>query len=188
MKGLSLLEIIIVMGVSVMAGLLLLVIMINSLGLFYKQSSKLSEGLSSNEALSHIRQTIKQASGIAASYTASGTTYTSSATQIVFKVSTLDSSNNIIADTFDYFVYFQDQNKLRLKLFPDASSSRKSADRIFTTSLDSLLFQYLSLSNPPLEVAPTTAAKIKITITLKQKSGASYEKSTVTTEANLRND
>lgn len=188
MKGLSLVEIIIAMGISITVGLLLLIIMINSLGLFYKESSKLSEGLSANEVLSHIRRTIKESAGIVSSYTGDGVTYTSDSTQIVFKIATIDASNNIIVDTFDYFIYFQDQNKLRFKTFPNALSIRKAADRIFSNSLDSLIFQYQSLSNPSLEVVPTAAAKVKITLTLKQKIGANYETTTNTSEANLRND
>lgn len=189
MKGLTLLEVIIVMGISIVVGVLLVVITVNSLGLSYKESSKLSEGLSINETLSHIRQTIKESSGVSSSYTNSGIIYSSSATQIVFKIAAIDSSNNIISDTYDYFVYFQDLDKLRFKTFPNALSSRKSSDRIFTNSLDNLSFQYLSSSNPPLEVAPTAAVKVKITLKLKQKSGASnYETITTTSEANLRND
>lgn len=187
-KGLTLVEIIIVLGISTIAGVLLLMVMINSLGIFYKQSSKVSEGLNANEALTHIRRTIKESSGIASSYTGGGTTYTSSNTQIIFKIAAIDAANNIIADTFDYFVYFQDQNYLRFKIFPDALSSRKAADQIFSNSLDQLLFQYQSLSNPPAEVAPEAAAKIKITLTLKQKSGVDFQTATATSEASLRND
>ncbi len=186
--GFTLLELVITMGLVSVVGLLLVVIIVNSTGVFYKESSKLSQGLNSNDALSSIRGDIKQSNGVVATYTDGSTTYTSGTTQLILKLSSIDSSNNLISNTYDYFVYFLDQKKLRLKSFPDPASVRKKQDQIFSTIVDSVLFQYFNLSNPPLEVSPTTASKVKITITLKEKSGAGYETRTATSEATLRND
>lgn len=188
MKGLTLVEILIAMAIATIVGLLLVVIMVNSAGLFYKQSSKLQEGLNINDALSKIRGSIKQSSGIVASYISGGTTYTSSATQIVLKVPAIDNVGNIIADTFDYIIFYQEQSQLRYKLFPDAASSRQSQDQIFSTSVDSLTFKYLDFQNPPNEVSPTSAIKVRIILSLKQKNGQTLETNTATSEANLRND
>lgn len=188
MKGLTLIEVLITMGISVVVGVLLLVVIVNSAGLFYSQSSKLSIGLNTNDALSQVRQSIKEASAIAASFTSGVETYTSGATQLVLKVPALDASNNIIADTFDYFIFFLDQKKLRFKTFPDTQSTRRAQDQIFSTSVDSLTFKYYDLVSPANEVVPTAAQRVLISLTLKQKSGAGFESSTATSEANLRND
>ena len=110
MKGLTLLELVITMGLVSVVGLLLVVIIVNSTGVFYKESSKLSQGLNINYALSSIRSDIKQSAGVAASYVDGSTTYTSGTTQLVLKRSSVDSSNNLISNTYDYFVYFLDQN------------------------------------------------------------------------------
>ncbi len=188
-KGLTLLEVLIAMGIATVVGALLLVIIFNSAGLFYKQASKVGQGLGSNDALTHIRSTIKQSSSISTSFTDGSTTYTSSSTQLVLKVSSIDSSNNLIANTFDYFVYFLDQDKLRFKSFLDPQSSgRKAANQILSSNVQSVLFQYFNSQNPAQEVAPPQASKIKITLTLRQISGGNYETSIATSEANLRND
>lgn len=179
-KGLTLIEVLIVMGISILVGGLLMVIMINSAALSTKQSAILTEGLNINDSLSKIRATIKDANAVVASYTGGSTTYTSGSTQLVLKIPSIDSSNNIITDTFDHFVFFQDQNKLRLQTFPNQQSVRKAQDQIFSTSLNSLLFQYFNLATPPVEVIPTAAAKIRISLKFKQN--------TATSEANLRND
>lgn len=186
--GFTLFEVLISMSIAVVVGGLLLLIMVNSVGLFYNESSKVNIGLNTNDALNQVRKNIKESSGVAASYTAGSTTYSSGGTQAVLKVPSLDLSGNIITNTFDYFVFFQDALKLRFKTFPNALSSRKAQDQIFTTSLDKLVFQYLNSANPPVEVAPISATKVKITLTLKQKAGAAYQISTATSEANLRND
>lgn len=187
-KGLTLIEVLVAMGIATIAGVLLLVIIVNSAGLFTEQSSKVTEGLNINDSLSLLRGDIKQASSVAVSYTEGSTTYTSSASQLVLKVSSTDTSGNIIANTFDYFVLYLDQGFTHFKIFPDAASSRKKIDRILSTSVDSLRFQYLNSANPPVEVTPVNAVKIRVTLTLKQKIGTNFEVSTATTEANFRND
>ena len=183
-KGLTLIEVLISMGIAVVVGVLLLAIIVNSAGIFTKQSSKLSQGLNTNDALSKVRETIREANSVASSFTI----YTSGATQLLLKVPSIDSSNNIIADTFDYFIFFLDQKKLRLKTFPDTLSSRKPQDQIFSNNVDSLNFKYFDSAAPPSEVAPTSARKIRVSLTLRQKSGAEYETNTATSEASLRND
>ncbi len=187
-RGLTLVEVLVAMGLAAVVGTLLLSVMINSAGLFYKESSKLQEGLNINDTLAKVRQSIKQSSGVSATYTSSGTTYTSSSTQIVLKIPAIDALGNIISSTFDYLVFFQDSTKLRYKLFPDAQSSRKSQDQIFSTSVDSLTFKYLDSQNPPNEVVPGSATKVRIILSLKQKNGQAIELNTATSEVSLRND
>lgn len=187
-RGLSLLEVLISTGIAIVAGVLLVAIIVNSAGIYRKESFKLSEGLNINDALSMIRSTIKQSSAIQASFTGGSVTYTSSATQLILKIASIDSSGNIIDQSFDYHVFFLDNTKLRLKTFPDPVSSRKAQDQIFSTSVDNLKFQYFNLSFPPLEVTPSSATKVKISLSLKQKSGGDYETKIATSEAILRND
>lgn len=187
-KGVTLIEVLVAMSIVTVAGVLLLVIIVNSAGLFSQQSSKVETGLSINDAISAVSANIKQASNVATSYTDGATTYTSSGSQLVLKVPSLDVVGNIIANTFDYFVFFKDQNFLRFKIFPDPLSLRPGKNQILSNSLDSLYFQYLNWATPPVEVVPASATKIRITLTLKQKAGAGFEVNTATSEANLRND
>lgn len=178
-KALTLVEVLIAMGIAVVVGALLLIIIVNSAGLYYKQSSKLEGGLNSNDALFKIRQSVKEASSIDP---------LSSSEQLVLKISAIDSSGNIIDNTFDDFVFLKDQNKLRFKILPDALSSRKIQDQIFSTNVESITFQYFNLANPPVEVSPQLASKVKVSLILKQKSGADFETTIATSEASLRND
>lgn len=188
MRGFTLLEVLVATAIAIVAGALLIVIIVNSTGLFYQQSSKISEGLNTNTALSTIRSSIKQATAISAQYTSGSTTYISGSTQLVLKVASIDASNEIISDTFDYFVFFLDQNYLRFKIFPDVASSRQAADQILSTSIDNLLFQYFNSATPPEEVIPVQATKVVATISLKQRIGVDFERLIATSEANLRND
>lgn len=187
-KGLTLIEVLVAMGIAVVAGSLLVVIMVNSAGLFTNQSSKVQEGLNINDSLLQVRSSIKEASAVAVSYTGGSTTYTTGGDQLVLKVLSIDSQGNLIDNTYDYFVFFRNQSLLRFKTFPDPASSRKSVDRIFSTMVDSVNFQYFNSAIPPVEVAPASATNVRVSLTLKQKNGLKYEVHTATSEANLRND
>lgn len=188
MKGLTLVEILVAMGIATVVGGLLLAIMVNSVGVYSNQSSKIQGGLNTNDALLQIRTSIKNAGAIADRYTDGSTTYTTGANQLVLTALSIDSSGNIIDNMSDYFVFFQDQKFLRYKVFPNAVSSRQLVDKIFSTYLDNLNFKYFNSAISPVEVAPVGAAKIKVTLTLKQKVGAEYETQTAESEVNLRND
>lgn len=187
-KGLTLVEVLISFSIAAAVGGLLLITLVNSSGLFYKESSTVSIGLNTNDALAQVRQSIKESNRVVASYIADSNTYTSGPSQIVLQIPSLDSQNNIILGAFDYFVFFRDQTKLRFKTFPDVLSSRRAQDQIFSTNVDSLVFEYLNQAYPPLEVTPITATKVRITLKLKTRMGQTFETNTASAEANLRND
>lgn len=187
-KGLTLVEVLISTVIVILVGSLLLAIIVNSTGLFYQESAKVNMGLSTNDALISIRKSLKESSGVAASYSNDSVTYTSKADQIVLKVPSLDSSGDNILNTYDYVIFSLDQGKLTLKTFPSAQSTRAAANQVFSNSVDSLVFGYFNLANPPVEVAPQSAGKVRVSLVLKQRSGSTEETNIATTEANLRND
>ncbi len=165
-----------------------MVIMTNSAGLFYKESSKVGQGLGMNGALMEFRQDIKEANSIVSSYSAGSVVYNSGTNQLILAVPTLDSGGNLVQDAYDHFVYFQDQNILRLKTFPDIRSQRQPKDQVLASAVDKVVFQYYNNNAPPLEVAPNLAVKVKVSLVLNQKIGSVLEQTTATSEANLRND
>ncbi len=186
--GLTLVEVLIAMAIATIVGLLLFVIIVNSAGLFYTQSSKLSQGVGINDALQKVKEAIRSSSSVAPSYQDGPATYTSSSTQLILKIPSIDTSGNVIGETFDYYVFFQDQNFFTFKSFPASQSSRKASDQILSSNVDSLTFRYFDSQTPPQEVTAVSAAKVRLTIILKQKAGMSYEQSIATAEASLRND
>lgn len=180
-RGLTLIEVLVAMGIAGVVGTLLLMIVVQSSGIFTDQSSKVQRGLDINDALSQARLSIKDAGGVANSYTDGIDTYTTGEDLLVLKVTSIDAAGDIIEETFDYFVFFKDQDFLRFKTFPDPSSGRKQKDSILATQVSDLHFQYFNSASPPAEVSPQSAAKIRISLKLNQTNFA-------TSEANLRND
>lgn len=180
-KGLTLVEVLVALGIVSVVGALILMIIVNSAGIFTDQSVKVQGGVDANEALSQMRRTVKDASSVAASYTDGATVYTTGANQLVLKLAAFDNSGNIIDNSFDYVVFFRDQKIIRMKIFPDAVSSRKPANTVLATQATDLYFQYFNAASPPAEITPVSAAKVRISLKLNKISIA-------TSEANLRND
>lgn len=187
-KGVTLVELLIASSIAVIIGALLLAVLINSAGIFYKQTSRVNQGLNSNDALNLVRQSIKESNGAAASYQVDSKTYISSSNELILKIPSIDAQGNVISETYDYFVFYKDQDKLFLKSFPDTQSSRKAQNQILASNVVSVFFQYLNNVSPPQEVIPTSAVKIKLTLMLRQKIGSQLETSIATSEASLRNN
>lgn len=186
-SGFTLMELLMVTTLGVIISGALIAILINNTEVVYKESSRVSQGLDLNSALANIKGNLKQASSVAISYPEGPSpTYTSSTSELVLKITSLDQNNETIPNTYDFVVYYKDQDKLRVLLEPNAVSSRDQINTILAKNVDQISFDYLdSLGNP---TSPTAAKKIKVTIVLRQKAGSRYETNIATAEANLRND
>lgn len=168
-SGLTLPEVIIGVAVVALVGGLLVLMMIQSAGLFSRESSKISQGVGLNDSLSKIESSIRKSSGALAS---------SNSSQLALKFPAIDGSGNIIANTFDTEIFILEEDKLKYKLLPDPQSSRIALDTILTKNIESLDFKYLDNLNQ--EVTATLAKKVIATISLKEQIASA--------EANLRND
>lgn len=168
-SGFTLPEVIIGMAVATLVGGLLILILVQSAGVFYRETAKVSQGLGLNDSLAKIESSIRKSQAIVS---------TSSASQLVLKIPSVDGSGNVINNTFDTEVFQKEGDKLKYKLFPDSASSQKSADIILTKNVDSLLFQYFDALGQ--EVLPASSVRVRASLSLKQQSA--------TAEAHLRND
>lgn len=169
MRGFTLPEIIIGVTVTAIVGGLLLLLMVQSTGLFYRESSKVSTGLSINDSLSKMQSSIRKSSVVSASSTPS---------LLVLKFPAIDGSGNIITNTFDSETFLLEGNKLKYQLLPDPQSSRTGIDTILAKNIDNLSFSYLDSSNQ--EVQPNLAKKVIASISTAGQIASA--------EANLRND
>ena len=136
MRGITLIEMVIGLGISALVGGLLVVIILNSTGLFYNQSSKLQTGVNINDVLSKVRSAIKEANSVDS---------TSSSIKLVLKVPSKDASGNIIPNTFDKFTFLRDGTILSFQVVPDQASTRAASDQILANLVESLTFKYFCL-------------------------------------------
>lgn len=185
-KGVSLVEVLIGLSVSVVIGGLVMSIMLNSSGVQYSQSAKISQGLGVNDSLQKIRNTVKESQSVVVGYPEANPTYTTGANILAIKIPAIDNLENIIDGVFDYVVYVVEENRLKEKIFPNALSSRKSADFMLSNNVENVTFTYFDSTGQ--SVSPVNAEKIVVTIKLSQKAGSETESLIATSEARLRNN
>lgn len=186
-RGFTLLETVIISGMSIVIGTFLIGILVNHNGVYYKQSSLISEGLSLNEATRKIEENIKGAAAVAGSFQDGSVTYTTGSSTLVLKLPVFD-NQGVIDGIYDYVVVTKDSANpkiLRLLLFPDPQSSRTRVNTILTTLLDSLQIGYLDKNGGV--VSPAEAATVAVSIGVLSKTGSIGNVRNASVKATLRN-
>lgn len=187
--GFTLLELLIAISVSIVAGSILVSLMTAGNGLFYQQGSKINQGLSLNDSVNEISNLIKISSSIASSYPASSPQYSTDSNTLILSIPSIDSTGKVINNTYDFAVIARDATKnniLRLQVFPNPLSSHKSQNQVLSTTLSSVTFLYYDNNDQP--VSPTSAAKINFTVNLTEKAGYGNQSSSASGQVNLKNN
>lgn len=184
-NGFTLVEMIITIAITAVIGVALLVILVNSMGLQTAQSNRVMQGLGINDSLSDISNWVRRASTVAEGYPTSPYTYTTGESILVLKIPSIDASDNIIDDVYDYIIFLVEDAKLKEKLFPNGLSTRKPIDKILTNNIASVVFSYQNATGQT--VTPSSASVITATINLSQKSTYANETNSGTSTMRLRN-
>lgn len=189
-KGLTLLELLIVASVGAVAGFLLISSMIQSNDVFFRETGRVQEGLSLNDALTIVSKDIKSAAKISLSYPESGQIqHQTSEEVLVLKIPSIDSEGAVLEGTYDYIVIYKDLtnpiNFLR-KVIPTSPSQKGAQENVLLKNLKKVSFYYLDKNGNA--VSPTQAEKINFFINTETKFGLNSQVSSASSEVNLRND
>lgn len=183
-KGVSLLELLVVIVISAIAGGLLIGILVQNNSLFLSQTNKIYGGVGLNDISLKLKDDIQSASFVAASFG----TYTTNATSIVLGVPAIDASGNTIEASQDYVIYQKDpnlNNLLRRVVVPNASSSRRAANEVITNALYSLQFNYLDKTGSP--TPASQASRVSFDISLLSNNQNKNTPRSISGQAFLRN-
>ncbi len=167
--GFSLFEVLITSLIGLLISGYIISIFVKNTGLAYQQSTTVSAGLDINQSLGQITSYIKQAESVSASYSS----YTTSSDVLVLQLPSLDASGNILSGVSDYVVITPDStNKqiLRLLVFPNSSSSRKSANIVLSTLLKNIAFVYYDKTGAL--ITPTSASQVGTTLITSSGEGS----------------
>jgi Tfp pilus assembly protein PilW len=104
MRGLSLIEVVITVGIFSLLSIIVVGIMIGFNDSFRRQSGRIETQRSAARVAQILRDTALQADSLTASRTISGTTYTTGSTTAVFVIPALASSGYAIEDVYDHVV------------------------------------------------------------------------------------
>lgn len=186
-SGFTLVEVLVAASITAVVGMLLVAIFTQTGQLFVSQSQKISQGLGLNDAIGEITDDLSNTASISLSYPSPSPLFTTSGTTIIFTVPSIDASGNIIANTFDHFVYTQDPsqpNILRKYIYKNAVSNRQDQNSVLLTDLSSLQFEYLD--DNKVATTPVNAKWVNVIINL-SSSGLNPENSTARAQARLKN-
>jgi prepilin-type N-terminal cleavage/methylation domain-containing protein len=188
-RGFSLMEVLIVTLIASVVGVLLVSFVFQSNGLFYQQSSKVSQGIATNDVIDEVRETALNSSAIASSYPVVSPQYTSGTSTLILELPSVDNAGNMIGNTHDYVVFTKDSQSpkiFRKLVFPNAQSARKSENMVLSTRLSLLNFYYLDETDKV--VSPTLATQINLVINQSEKAGSFNQQSSASATVNLRNN
>jgi hypothetical protein len=188
--GFSLVEILIGVSIASVVSILLISLISNNTSLVSDQNSKVNQGLEINNAKPIIDETLKSGSSIVAQYPLTGTpTYSTGSEAVVLSVPSVNATEMVIANTFDYLVIYKDPQSpkiLRKKVLVDPLSSRKEEDRVLLTKLSLLQFNYMNTAGTP--VSPTLSTKIGYIINISDFLATEEKISSISGSINLRNN
>lgn len=188
-NGFSLVEVLIAVTVSGLAGILIVALLVQNNGLFFQQSAKVSQGLRINDAASQVSELIKSSSSVSSTNLIGSPEYSTGSDTLVLALPAFDSSGNLLTNVYDYGIITRDSqnlNLLRKIIFTDSASARKSENRVLATKLVRLTFVYFDDSGNV--VSSTSATRINFTINLDEKAGYKTQQSSASGQINLRNN
>ena len=137
-------------GIAVIGIMTIVLVMVNQIfavtyDIFVKQSARTDTETGAVLAARTISELTRGASAVETSKVINGTTYTTSADVLVLKMPTIDSSNNVVASTYDYVAIYRD-GTVPTKIFSDidAATGSKRADgqRLVTAYNVTAKFRY----------------------------------------------
>lgn len=186
-RGFTLIELIVVIALGAIVILILVGILSNNTNFFYKETNIINEGLSITGVADMVNSYARQSSSVATVYPTLSPQYSTDQDTLILMIPST-SDTGTISNTYDYIVIEQDadnNNVLRMRIFPDPLSIRNSENRVLTTFMQTIRYSYLN--NAGVEVAPAQASQIDVSITVLSKMGSSQSSRTLTTRIFLRN-
>ena len=145
-----------------------------------EQAEVLATG-SARNVMNNMNMYIAQADQIEASRTINGVLYTTGGTTIVVRLPSFDASGDLLASTYDYFVFTQNGTNLNQVVELAANSGRKAGNKLLSDKVDSFALTYNN---------GTVTAASKVTVNLTTKAyfrGTQFADATLAQTIFLRN-
>jgi type II secretory pathway pseudopilin PulG len=144
-RGFSLVEAITVIGIMTIVLVMVTQIFSVTYDVFVKQTARTENETGAVLAARTVADLTRGASAVMTSQVINGTTYTTGADTLVLKLPAIDSSNNVLAATYDYVAIYRD-GTLTTKIFSDtdaaASSRRVDGKKLVTAYNQTMRFRY----------------------------------------------
>jgi type II secretory pathway pseudopilin PulG len=160
MRGFSTIEVVIVVAISAIVLLAVTEIYVTYNNSYIYQNARINDASSAARYLGEFSDLGLQADAVSASRTVSGTTYTTSSSTVVFELPAINSSGDVIANTYDYAIFYASSTGAYRTLDSNGSSARVAGTKKFSDVLNNLTFTYDSGT-------PSSATTVTADITTK---------------------
>lgn len=143
-RGMTLLEVILVMGIVGVLTMILANILITHGRLFRGESTEVELQLEGSRLTESITASARVADRVVGAQTVNGTAYTTGSDTIIFSMPSTDSQGTING-TFDHIVFYidpVDSTKFKLSQEADPASDRTSFEKLLSDSIEQLNFYY----------------------------------------------
>lgn len=138
----SLIEMVIVIAVGTAMLIVLGVLIFNFNKTSIYQQTLIQSSGSANALLREIKSLTLPANTVLETHTFSSATHTSTATSLVLKIPSTNSSGTVIANTYDYAAFYVVGTNAYRLLEADALSSRTSGTKLLSSTISTLTFAY----------------------------------------------
>ncbi len=142
-------------------------------------------------AMDRIVRDARWATQLETSRTLNGTTYITGNNQFVIKIPSINSSGDIIANTYDYVIYALDPSDLtQLKkiIDPNASSSRTSLNQVIAKNINSFSLSSAGIGLSSIgSLSSVKAVEVAISVNKQPLVGRTITQS-LASEVEIRND
>lgn len=179
-SGFTLTEVIIVVFVSTVVMLGVFSIYSTFSASYIFQNAKINTSRSTASFLNEFADNVHQANAIVASKVISGTTYTTGSTTLVLEIPAINSSGDIVSNTYDYAVLYSTSTYAYRLLSANGSSARNTNTKQYTDTLSNLTFTYDNAT-------PANAASITADITTQTQVKSNTVTSHLKQQVYLRN-
>ena len=175
-KGFTLIEVLVVVAISVVCIVVLSSLFIGQNRIYRVETAELNVTADARQAVDDIDNYVRLATRTQSSYS----TYTASSNVLILKIQSVNASNQLIAGTFDYVVYYLSGTSLLRQIFSDATSSRSNGIKKLANNVNGLSF---TLNN----VDYSLVTQVTTDITIQENAGVQTRAITLSSKSRLRN-
>jgi len=172
-RGFTLTETLVVVAVSAILGAAITGIWIGYNNFFALEQTTVVVATSASRVVSVAEAAMLQASSVESShtFTNSGTTLTSGTSTLVLKLPTVNSSGNVVSNSYDYIAIYASNTNAYEQIDAAAGSARVSGTTILSTALSALTFTYYA---NPITAATSTFIDVQTSTSLVSGTASSH--------------
>lgn len=141
-SGLTIVEAVIALAIFSMAAIVIVSLFIQHTKLFSIEEKLGSLKINKSSFARTFSDLGNAASTVVASQNIGGTLYTSSASTVIFRVPAVDNSGNLLANNFDYAVFYREGDDVCVRIEAASGSREKTGQKILAPNATNLSFVY----------------------------------------------